>query len=120
MPSSMIWRLMLTMCAWRILRRFTTSVICMRDLQFVALRLHGEDADLAGLHVVADLARHVGQRTRRQVFQHERVEGQRPDFQFVRRVLAAISATGSIGDQRDFLVGLDAQAARSPRCARPA
>ena len=30
MPSSMIRRSMFTMWAWRILRRFTTSVICMR------------------------------------------------------------------------------------------
>ena len=30
MPSSMMRRSMFTMCAWRILRRLTTSVICMR------------------------------------------------------------------------------------------
>ena len=50
-PSSMICGVMLTMCAWRIRRRLTTSVICMRREQLVLLHLHGEDADLAGLHV---------------------------------------------------------------------
>jgi hypothetical protein len=31
MPSHMICLVMLTMCAWRICRRVTTSVICMRE-----------------------------------------------------------------------------------------
>ena len=31
MPSHMICGVMLTMCAWRMRRRFTMPVICMRD-----------------------------------------------------------------------------------------
>ncbi len=36
MPSSMICWSILTMWAWRILRRFTTSVICIRDRSSLA------------------------------------------------------------------------------------
>src|SRR5437867_1374903 len=36
MPSSMIWRLMLTMCACLMWRRFTISVICMRERSSLA------------------------------------------------------------------------------------
>jgi hypothetical protein len=59
MPSSMICLVMLTMWAWRILRRLTTSVICMREPQLVGLRLHGEDAHLAGFQIVEHRPRHV-------------------------------------------------------------
>ncbi len=44
-------------------------------LQFVGLHPHGEDAHVAGLHVFRDLAGQAGQRARRQIFQHEGLEG---------------------------------------------
>ncbi len=52
-------------------------------LQFVALRVHGEDADLAGLHVVGDRGGKIGQRTRRQILQHEGLERRAHASQFV-------------------------------------
>ena len=59
-------------------------------LQFVALRVHGEDADFAGLHVVGDLLRQISQRARRQVFQHKRPE-RRTEARQSCAMLAAIS-----------------------------
>ena len=97
------------MCACRILRRLTTSVICMRDLSSLALRLHREDADLAGLHVVQDFTRQIGQRPRRQFFQDPGVIGRPQTLQFVHQA-GGDFARGLIGDDGDFLAGLDAQA----------
>ena len=42
--------------------------------QFVGLRFHREDADLAGFHVVEHVARHVGKRPRREIFEDPGVE----------------------------------------------
>ena len=39
MPSHMICGVMLTMWAWRMWRRFTTSVICMREPELIGLHL---------------------------------------------------------------------------------
>ena len=46
MPSSMICRLMFTMCACRIFLRFTTSVICMRDCNSLLCACTAKDADV--------------------------------------------------------------------------
>ena len=47
----------------------------MRDFSSLRLHPHGEDADVAGLHVFGDLVRQAGQRARREIFQHEGLEG---------------------------------------------
>ncbi len=78
-------------------------------LQLVALHLDGEDADIAGFHVVGDLRRQVGQRAWRQVFQHERLEGRAQ----LRQLLSDAGgdlATGVVGDQRDLFARLNAKA----------
>ena len=78
-------------------------------LQFVALHIHGKDADVAGLHVLGDLGWKVGQRTRRKIFQHEGLEGRAQLRQLLRNAGGDVAA-GIVGDERDLLVRLDAQA----------
>src|SRR5271163_6391 len=41
-------------------------------MQFIGLRLHSKDADLAGLEIVNDFLWKIAQRSRRQVLQHPR------------------------------------------------
>ncbi len=78
-------------------------------LQLVALHLDGEDGDVAGLHVLGDLTRQVGQRARRQVFQHERLEGRAQLLQLGGDAGGDL-ATFVVGDDRDLLRRLDAEA----------
>ena len=52
-------------------------------LQFVGLRLHRKDADLAGFEVVHDFTRQIGQRTRRKFFQNPGPVGSAQSFQFM-------------------------------------
>jgi hypothetical protein len=44
-------------------------------MEFVGLHLHGEDGDLRSFHIFKDGGRHVRERTRREVFEDESVEG---------------------------------------------
>ena len=76
--------------------------------ELVGLHLHGEDGNLRCFHVGEDGGGHVGERTRREVFKDEGIEG-----------AAAFGELGSdgggdgfgdaVGDEGDFLVGLNAQ-----------
>ena len=119
MPSSMICFSIFTMWAWRILRRFTTSVICMRVRSSFMLRLNGEDADLAGFQVVQHRMRHVVQADARH--SSSSIEGVECDA--AQRSSSAASAGG------DFLAGPSVITSPSPpagcagkrarRCARP-
>ena len=78
-------------------------------LQLVGLDLHGEDGNLRGFHVCKDGRRHIDEGARSEVFENEGVEG-----------ASALGELGSdrgsdwlgdaIGNEGDFLVGLDAQA----------
>jgi len=77
--------------------------------QLIGLDLDGEDGDGGGLHVVEDGGGHVNERARREVFENEGVEGA--------ATLVELHSDGSgywfgdaIGDDRDFLIGLNAQA----------
>ncbi len=78
--------------------------------QFVGLRLHREDAHIAGFHDrPSTSSRHVFQRPRRQVFQNPGVIAQLARLEFARQRRADLRAR-AIGDQRDLLFRLNAQA----------
>ncbi len=77
--------------------------------QLVRLRFDREDADVAGLHVVEDRARHVLERPRREFFEHEHVVVVDAALQLMRQARSDFQA-GDVRDQRDLLVRLDAQA----------
>jgi len=77
--------------------------------QFVALHVHRKDADVAGLHVVGDLGWQVGQGTRRQVLQHEGLEG-RSQLQQLLRDAGGDVAAGVVSDEGNLLARLNAQA----------
>ena len=109
MPSSIICRLMFTMWAWRILRRLTMSVSCMRELSSFALHVHGEDADLALFHVVGDHRRQVGERPRRDVFENERLVGRADRLDLVHEAGGDVLAV-AIGDHRHAFVRLNVEA----------
>ena len=51
MPSSIICRLMFTMWPWRILRRLTMSVICIRDLSSFSTSSGGMPVTLIGFDI---------------------------------------------------------------------
>ena len=77
-------------------------------VEFVRLHLHREDGDLRRLHVVKDRGGHVVERAGREVFEDEGVPGT--------AALGKLGGKGSsdwlggaVGDERDFLVGLDTQ-----------
>ena len=78
-------------------------------LQFVALHLHREDADLACLQIVQNLLRQIASAAAPPILQHERLVRRAHLLQFVHEA-AAISLRRLIGDDRDFLRGLHAQA----------
>jgi hypothetical protein len=92
---------MFTMWAWRIWRRFTTSV---------GLRTHRENAHLAGLHIVEHGARHVAQRARGQVFQDPGIKKEVVTGQFVGQRDGDFAAR-QVGNQRDFFFRANAQTA---------
>ncbi len=109
MPSSMMRRSMLTMWACRILRRFTTSVICMRVRNSLACAFTAKMLTSLVSMSSSTAARHVRQRPRRQVFQYERAVPQRLPVQLLRQGRADLAA-GSVGNQRGLLFRLNAQA----------
>src|SRR5580693_5470926 len=77
-------------------------------MQFVGLRLHGKDADLAALEILHNLSRKIAQRSRRQVLQHPRVVRGLHRLQFAHHAGRNFFA-GLVGDDRDLLPGLYAQ-----------
>ena len=109
MPSHMISGVMLTMWAWRMLASIDNVGHLHARVKLVGLHLHGEDGDGGGFHVFEDGGGHVDERTRREVFEDKGVEG-----------TAALGELGrdgggdglsdAVGDERDLLVGLNAQA----------
>ena len=109
MPSSIIWRLMLTMWPWRIFRRLTMSVSCMRERELVALHVHGEDADLALLHVGGDRRRQIDERPLGDVFEDERLVGRADLLDLVHEAGGDVFAI-AIGNDRDALVRLHVEA----------
>ncbi len=77
--------------------------------KFVGLHLHGENGNLRGFHVFEDGGGHVGERARREIFEDEGIEGA--------SALGELGGDGgsdrlgdAVGDERDLLVGLNAQA----------
>ena len=118
MPSSMIRRSMLTMCAWRIFRAVDDVRHLHARTQFIGLRLHRENADVARLDVGEDFAGHVLQRPWRQVFQNEGVIVHAEALEFRRQRRADLQAR-AIRDQGHFLVGLYAETDSRWRCALP-
>ena len=76
--------------------------------QFIGLRLHREDAHVAGFHVGEHFGGHILQRARRQVFQHEGVILQVEPLQLRRQCRADLQAR-AIGDQGHFLLGCTRQ-----------
>ena len=71
-------------------------------LQLVLLHSDGEDADVAGLHVVGDFAGQAGERASRDFFQHERFEWG-PDLGQLLYDAGGDLAVGRVGDDGDFL-----------------
>ena len=78
-------------------------------VQFVGLDLDGEDGDGGGFHVFEDCGGHVSKRARREVFEDEGVEGAAALFQ-LRSDGGGDGLGDAVGDERDLLVGLDAEA----------
>ena len=108
------------MCACRIRRRLTMSVICMRERSSLRLRLRGEDADLALLHVGGD-RRPAGRRAAAAPRPRARTPctARRPPRSRATR-LAAMSRQASSVITRHPLVRLDVAGRRESRCARRA
>src|SRR5690349_15844798 len=77
--------------------------------QFVGLRLHGEDADLAGVQIVDDFGWQIAERARREVFQNPCAIGSANGLQFVNNACGNFLGR-FVGDDRDFLVWPHAQA----------
>ena len=109
MPSSIIWRLMFTMCAVAHLAAIDDVGELHARAQLVALHVHGEDADLALLHVVGDRRRQVDERPRRDVFEDERLVGRADLLDLVDQAGGDVLAV-AIGDHRDALVRLHVEA----------
>src|SRR3989454_9850044 len=77
--------------------------------QFVSLRLHRKNGNLAGLEIICDLLRQIGQRTRSQVFQYPRALGEAKLFQLMHDAGGNLFRT-LIRNYCDLLVGLNSQA----------
>ncbi len=78
--------------------------------QLVRLHVHGEDADLALLHVGGDDVGQRGQRPRREVFEDERLaRRRRPVVDLVDQAGGDVFAF-AVGDDGDALVRLDVEA----------
>src|SRR5689334_24453082 len=71
--------------------------------------MHGEDADLALLHVVSDDLRQAGQRPRRDIFQDERLVRRADLLDLVDQAGGDVFAI-PIGDHGDALVRLNVEA----------
>ena len=78
-------------------------------VEFVGLDLDGEDRDLRGLHVGEDGGGHVDERARGQVFEDEGIPRAAALGQ-LRGQGSGNRLRGTVGDQRDLLRRLDAQA----------
>ena len=78
-------------------------------LEFVALRVHGEDADLAFREIVADDGRQVLKRTLGDVFEDEGMVLGADGFEFAGDGGGDFEA-GLVGDDGNALGGLNAQA----------
>ncbi len=110
MPSSMMRRSMFTMCAWRILRRFTTSVICMRVRSSFACAFTAKMlTSLVSISSSTARGMSVSGRGARSSSINALILQALP-LQFARQRRRHLE-TGPVGDQRDFLLGLNAQAA---------
>jgi len=76
--------------------------------QLIGLNLHGKDGDGGGLHIFEHNGGHVGKGARSEIFEDERIEGAAAIFQL--RSDGGRNGFGhAVGDERDFLVGLNAQ-----------
>src|ERR1700689_5082456 len=78
-------------------------------MKFVRLHLHRKDGDLRGFHVGQHRSRHVDQGPRRQIFQHENIPWA-ATFSELGSKSRSDSFRGSIGNERDFFLRVDAQA----------
>src|SRR5258708_20432248 len=108
MPSSMISRLMFTMWAWRIPPVHHICHLNARP-QFIGLRLHRENRNLAGFHVVENRLRQIPEGALRQIFQHPCMIRRAENFQFVHDGGSYLNSL-FVGNDADFFAGLNAQA----------
>ena len=105
----MICRLMFTMCACRIFRRFTTSVICMRVRNSFRCACTAKIETWLVSKSCKNLRRQIRQRTLRQILQHPDAIGRAQFVKFMhdrRRDLER----GFIGDHANFFLWLHPQA----------
>ena len=109
MPSSMIWLVDVDHVRVTHLAAIDDVGHLHARLQLVALHSDGEDPDVAGFHVVGDFLRKRSQRTRREIFQYEGLEGRAQVREFMRDAGRDL-ATSVVGDQRDFFARLNAEA----------
>ncbi len=77
--------------------------------ELIGLHLHGKDGDLRGFHVGQHGGGHVGERARGEVFEEEGVP-RAADGGELGGEGGGDGRGDAIGDQRDFFLGLDAQA----------
>ena len=77
--------------------------------QFVSLRLHRKNGNLAGLEIISDLLRQIGQRTRDQLFQPPRAIDRANPLQLAHDAGSNLFCR-LIGNYCDLLVGLNSQA----------
>ena len=106
----MIWCVMLTMCAWRIWRRLTMSVICMREPSSFACACAAKMLTCARSRSARIGRRQRDERPRRESLQHEGVVRRADGLDFVHQRGARCLHRLAIGDDGDALVRLEPQA----------
>ena len=77
--------------------------------ELVALHVHGQDADLALLHVVGDRLGQIDQRPWRDIFENKRLVGRADTLDFVHQARGNVFAV-AIGNHRHAFVRLDVEA----------